>query len=240
MIIFPAIDLRDGKCVRLLRGDFAKETVYSSNPEDVALRWVREGAEYLHVVDLDGALAGKPQNTEVIKKILSSVQIPIEVGGGIRTLETIENTLELGVKRVILGSVAVQNRRLVKEACQRYRDRVVVGIDAKDGITVIDGWGVSSGIPAVELAKELASFGLKTIIYTDISRDGTLSGVNIEATSKLAIESGVDIIASGGVKSLEDIHALKKREVDGIVGVIAGKSIYEGTLSLSEAIAAAR
>lgn len=240
MIIFPAIDLRDGKCVRLLRGDFAKETVYSSNPEDVALRWVREGAEYLHVVDLDGALAGKPQNTEVIKKILSSVQIPIEVGGGIRTLETIENTLELGVKRVILGSVAVQNRSLVKEACQRYRDRVVVGIDAKDGITVIDGWGVSGGIPAVELAKELASFGLKTIIYTDISRDGTLSGVNIEATSKLAIESGVDIIASGGVKSLEDIHALKKREVDGIVGVIAGKSIYEGTLSLSEAIAAAR
>ena len=240
MIIFPAIDLRDGKCVRLLRGDFAKETVYSSNPEDVALRWVREGAEYLHVVDLDGALAGKPQNTEVIKKILSSVQIPIEAGGGIRTLETIENTLELGVKRVILGSVAVQNRSLVKEACQRYRDRIVVGIDAKDGITVIDGWGVSGGIPAVELAKELASFGLKTIIYTDISRDGTLSGVNIEATSKLAIESGVDIIASGGVKSLEDIHALKKREVDGIVGVIAGKSIYEGTLSLSEAIAAAR
>ena len=240
MIIFPAIDLRDGKCVRLLRGDFAKETVYSSNPEDVALRWVREGAEYLHVVDLDGALAGKPQNTEVIKKILSSVQIPIEVGGGIRTLETIENTLELGVKRVILGSVAVQNRSLVKEACQRYRDRIVVGIDAKDGITVIDGWGVSGGIPAVELAKELASFGLKTIIYTDISRDGTLSGVNIEATSKLAIESGVDIIASGGVKSLEDIHALKKREVDGVVGVIAGKSIYEGTLSLSEAIAAAR
>ena len=240
MIIFPAIDLRDGKCVRLLRGDFAKETVYSSNPEDVALRWVREGAEYLHVVDLDGALAGKPQNTEVIKKILSSVQIPIEVGGGIRTLETIENTLELGVKRVILGSIAVQNRSLVKEACQRYRDRIVVGIDAKDGITVIDGWGVSGGIPAVELAKELASFGLKTIIYTDISRDGTLSGVNIEATSKLAIESGVDIIASGGVKSLEDIHALKKCEVDGIVGVIAGKSIYEGTLSLSEAIAAAR
>ena len=240
MIIFPAIDLRDGKCVRLLRGDFAKETVYSSNPEDVALRWVREGAEYLHVVDLDGALAGKPQNTEVIKKILSSVQIPIEVGGGIRTLETIENTLELGVKRVILGSVAVQNRSLVKEACQRYRDRIVVGIDAKDGITVIDGWGVSGGIPAVELAKELASFGLKTVIYTDISRDGTLSGVNIEATSKLAIESGVDIIASGGVKSLEDIHALKKCEVDGIVGVIAGKSIYEGTLSLSEAIAAAR
>lgn len=240
MIIFPAIDLCDGKCVRLLRGDFAQETVYSDRPEETALRWEREGAEFLHVVDLDGALAGKPRNTDVIKKILSAVQIPIEVGGGIRTLETIENTLELGVRRVILGSAAVQNRSLVKEACRRYGDRIVVGIDAKDGIVAIDGWGVSGGISAIELAQELSSFGLKIIIYTDIARDGTLSGVNIEATSKLATESGVDIIASGGVRSLEDIHALKKRESEGIIGVIAGKSIYEGTLSLSEAIAAAR
>lgn len=240
MIIFPAIDLRDGKCVRLLRGDFSKETVYSDHPEEIALRWEREGAEFLHVVDLDGALAGKPRNTDVIQKILSAVQIPIEVGGGIRTLETIENTLELGVRRVILGSAAVQNRSLVKEACRRYGDRIVVGIDAKDGIVAIDGWGVSGGISAIELAQELSSFGLKTIIYTDIARDGTLSGVNIEATSKLAAESGVDIIASGGVWSLEDIHALKKREPEGIIGVITGKSIYEGTLSLAEAIAAAR
>ena len=240
MIIFPAIDLCDGKCVRLLRGDFAQETVYSDRPEETALRWEREGAEFLHVVDLDGALAGKPRNTDVIKKILSAVQIPIEVGGGIRTLETIENTMELGVRRVILGSAAVQNRSLVKEACRRYGDRIVVGIDAKDGIVAIDGWGVSGGISAIELAQELSSFGLKIIIYTDIARDGTLSGVNIEATSKLATESGVDIIASGGVRSLEDIHALKKRESEGIIGVIAGKSIYEGTLSLSEAIAAAR
>ena len=239
MIIFPAIDLRDGKCVRLLRGDFAKETIYSSAPEEVALRWEREGAEYLHVVDLDGALAGKPKNTEVIKKILSNVQIPIELGGGIRTLETIENTLALGVTRVILGSAAVQNRDLVKEACRLYGDRIAVGIDAKDGIAAVDGWGISGGISAVDLAKELASYGLKTIIYTDIARDGTLSGVNIEATAKLAAASGIDIIASGGVKSLEDIHALKVREEDGIIGVIAGKSIYEGTLSLPEAIAAA-
>lgn len=240
MIVFPAIDLRDGKCVRLLRGDFSQETVYSSTPKDVALRWEQEGAEYLHVVDLDGALAGKPKNTEVIKSILSSIQIPIEVGGGIRTLETIENTLTLGVARVILGSVAVRNRGLVKEACQLYGDRIVVGIDSKGGIAAIDGWGIQGGVSAVELAKELASFGLKTIIYTDISRDGTLSGVNIEATSKMAIESGVDIIASGGVKSLDDIYALKAREKYGIVGVIAGKSIYEGMISLSEAIAAAR
>lgn len=240
MIIFPAIDLRDGKCVRLLRGDFAKETVYSDRPEETALRWEREGAEFLHVVDLDGALAGEPRNTEAIKRILTAVRIPIEVGGGIRSLETIEKTLELGVRRVILGSAAVQNSDLVKEACLRYGDRIAVGIDAKDGIVAIDGWGVSGGITAAALAKELASFGLKTIIYTDISRDGTLSGVNIEATSNLAAESGIDIIASGGVRSLTDIHELKKRESEGIVGVIAGKSIYEGTLVLSEAIAAAR
>ena len=207
MIILPAIDLRDGKCVRLLKGDFAQETVYSTEPEEVALRWAREGAEFLHVVDLDGALAGKPQNTEAIKKILNSIQIPMEVGGGIRTLETIDATLELGVSRVILGSAAVQNQALVKNACQRYGNRIAVGIDAKDGIAAIDGWGVSGGISAIDLAKELSSYGLETIIYTDISRDGTLSGVNVEA--------------------------------DGIIGVIAGKSIYEGTLSLPEAIVAA-
>ena len=239
MIILPAIDLRDGKCVRLLKGNFAQETVYSTEPEEVALRWAREGAEFLHVVDLDGALAGKPQNTEAIKKILNSIQIPMEVGGGIRTLETIDATLELGVSRVIFGSAAVQNQALVKNACQRYGNRIAVGIDAKDGIAAIDGWGVSGGISAIDLAKELSSYGLETIIYTDISRDGTLSGVNVEATAKLALESGVNVIASGGVRSLEDIHSLKAREADGVIGVIAGKSIYEATLSLPEAIVAA-
>ena len=230
MIVLPAIDLRNGKCVRLYKGDFAQETVYSTAPEEAALRWEREGAEFLHVVDLDGALAGKPCNGAAIKNILSNIHIPIEVGGGIRTLEAIESTLNLGVSRVILGSAAVQNRSLVKEACQRYGER----------IAAIDGWGISGGISAIALAKELSSYGLETIIYTDIARDGTLSGVNVEATAKLALESGVRVIASGGVRSLEDIHALKEREADGIIGVIAGKSIYEGTLSLSKAIAAAR
>ena len=240
MIVLPAIDLRNGKCVRLYKGDFAQETVYSIVPEEAALRWEREGAEFLHVVDLDGALAGKPCNSVAIKNILSNIHIPIEVGGGIRTLEAIESTLNLGVSRVILGSAAVQNRSLVKEACQRYGEHIAVGIDAKDGIAAIDGWGISGGISAIALAKELSSYGLETIIYTDIARDGTLSGVNVEATAKLALESGVRVIASGGVRSLEDIHALKEREADGIIGVIAGKSIYEGTLSLSKAIAAAR
>ena len=240
MIVLPAIDLRNGKCVRLYKGDFAQETVYSNTPEEAALRWEREGAEFLHVVDLDGALAGKPSNGVAIKNILSNIHIPIEVGGGIRTLEAIESTLTLGVSRVILGSAAVQNRSLVKEACQRYGERIAVGIDAKDGIAAIDGWGISGGISAIALAKELSSYGLEIIIYTDIARDGTLSGVNVEATAKLALESGVRVIASGGVRSLEDIYALKEREADGIIGVIAGKSIYEGTLSLSKAIAAAR
>ena len=240
MIVLPAIDLRNGKCVRLYKGDFAQETVYSTVPEEAALRWEREGAEFLHVVDLDGALVGKPCNGAAIKNILSNIHIPIEVGGGIRTLEAIESTLTLGVSRVILGSAAVQNRSLVKEACQRYGERIAVGIDAKDGIAAIDGWSISGGISAIALAKELSSYGLETIIYTDIARDGTLSGVNVEATAKLALESGVRVIASGGVRSLEDIHALKEREADGIIGVIAGKSIYEGTLSLSKAIAAAR
>ena len=240
MIVLPAIDLRNGKCVRLYKGDFAQETVYSTAPEEAALRWEREGSEFLHVVDLDVELAGKPRNGVAIKNILSNIHIPIEVGGGIRTLEAIESTLTLGVSRVILGSAAVQNRSLVKKACQRYGERIAVGIDAKDGIAAIDGWGISGGISAIALAKELSSYGLEIIIYTDIARDGTLSGVNVEATAKLALESGVRVIASGGVRSLEDIYALKEREADGIIGVIAGKSIYEGTLSLSKAIAAAR
>lgn len=240
MLVFPAIDLRDGKCVRLLRGDFSKETIYASNPEKTAHRWESEGAEFLHIVDLDGAMTGEPRNLDAVKRILQAVDIPIELGGGIRSLDVMEKILELGVFRIILGSAAVHNKTLVKEACKRYGARIVVGIDAKDGIAAIEGWGISGNISAVELAKELASFGVKTIIYTDISRDGTLTGVNISATVKLAVEAGIGIVASGGVKSLDDIYALKRQEGHGIQGVIVGKSIYEGTLSLPRAIAAAR
>lgn len=237
MIIFPAIDIRDGKCVRLLKGDFAQETVFSDQPADMAAKWEAQGAEYLHLVDLDGARAGKSMNLPVVKAILDRIHIPVELGGGIRTLENIKQVLDLGVRRVILGSVAVQNPALVKEACARYGDRIVVGIDAKDGIVAVEGWGVSGNIDAVALAKEMKKAGVRTIIYTDISRDGTLAGVNVEATASLAKESGVKTIASGGVKSLEDIRAVKAREKDGIEGVIAGKSIYTGTLDLAAAIA---
>lgn len=240
MLILPAIDLRGGNCVRLVKGDFKQETIYSEHPEEIALRWEGEDAEFLHVVDLDGALAGEPQNMDAIKQILQAVTIPVEVGGGIRSMESIDRLLSIGVSRVILGSVAVHKEELVREACSAYGNRIVVGIDAKKGIVATDGWEKSASISAVELAKKLGAFGLETIIYTDISRDGTLSGVNVTETAHLARASGIKVIASGGVKSISDIEELKKRECDGIIGVIVGKSIYEGTLTLTEAIAASR
>ena len=225
--------------MRLLKGDFAKETVFSDKPEDMAKKWQAQGAAFLHLVDLDGALKGKSQNLATVEKILAAVDIPVELGGGIRTMENIDEVLKLGVRRVILGSVAVRSPELVREACAKYGDRIVVGIDAKDGIVAVDGWGVSGNVEATALAKEMKKAGVKTIIYTDISRDGTLAGVNVEATAKLARESGVNIVASGGVKSIDDIKALKPYEKDGIEGVIVGKSIYMGTLDLAEAIAIA-
>ena len=237
MVIFPAIDIRGGKCVRLFKGDFAQETVFSDKPEEMAAKWEAQGGKFLHLVDLDGALAGKSVNLDVVKKIVDTVSIPVELGGGIRTMENIDEVLSLGVQRVILGSVAVKNPALVKEACQKYGDRVVVGIDAKDGIVAVDGWGVSGDVEVTVLAKEMAKAGVKTIIYTDISRDGTLSGVNVEATARLARESGIKVVASGGVKSLDDIKALLPYEKDGIEGVIVGKSIYTGSLDLQEAVA---
>ena len=237
MVIFPAIDIRDGKCVRLFKGDFAQETVYGDKPEEMALKWQALGGEFLHLVDLDGARAKKPINLEVIKKIVAAVKIPVELGGGIRTMENIDEVLALGVRRVILGSVAVQNPDLVKEACAKYGDRIVVGIDAKDGIVAVDGWGVSGNVEASVLAKKMAEAGVKTIIYTDISRDGTLSGCNIKATAKLAEVSGINVVASGGVSNIEDIKALLPYADKGIEGVIVGKSIYTGSLKLQDAIA---
>ena len=236
MIIFPAIDLRGGKCVRLIQGDFDKETIYSDDVRATALKWQVAGAKFLHVVDLDGARAGSPQNLDAIKKILDAVAIPIEVGGGIRTLDDVEKLLSLGVRRVILGSVAVENISLVAEAARKFGDKIVVGIDARGGFVAIHGWEKSGQVTVNALAKEIVAAGVRTIIYTDISKDGMLSGVNASTFAELAKTSGAQIVASGGVKSLEDICALKAVESAGVVGVIVGKAIYTGALDLNAAI----
>lgn len=236
MIIFPAIDLRGGKCVRLIQGDFDKETIYSDDPQATALKWQSLGAKFIHVVDLDGARAGSPQNLDAIKNILDAVAIPIEVGGGIRTLDDMEKLLALGVRRVILGSVAVENISLVEDAAKKFGDKIVVGIDARGGFVAVHGWEKSSAVKAEDLAKKIVAAGVKTIIYTDISKDGMLSGVNAAAFAELEKNSGAQIIASGGVRSIEDIRALKAA---GIAGVIVGKAIYTGALDLAAAIAEA-
>ncbi|NSL47464.1 1-(5-phosphoribosyl)-5-[(5-phosphoribosylamino)methylideneamino]imidazole-4-carboxamide isomerase len=240
MIVFPAIDIRGGKCVRLTEGRFDQETVFGEQPVDMARRWAGEGAEFLHVVDLDGALAGKPVNTDAIREIVQAVDIPVQLGGGIRSLETIAALLAAGIHRVILGSVAVRRPDLVKAACDRFGGRIVVGIDARDGQAAVEGWGVTGGVSAGELAQKMAAAGVERIIYTDIARDGTLSGVNVAATAALARLAGIPVIASGGVSGIDDIKAVKTAEADGVEGVIVGKAIYTGSLSLTEAIDWAR
>ena len=240
MIIYPAIDIRGGRCVRLTEGRFDAETVFADDPAEMALKWAGMGAEFLHLVDLDGALAGEGKNVPVIERILQSVSIPVQLGGGIRNLETIEKLLSLGVTRLILGSAAVKNPQLVEEACKKYPGHIAVGIDAKNGDVAIEGWGKGSGVAATELAKKMAAYGVETIIYTDISRDGMLSGVNVEATAALARACGVPIIASGGVASLEDIRRVKAVEADGVQGCIIGKAIYTGAVDLKAALALAK
>ena len=240
MIIYPAIDIRGGRCVRLTEGRFDAETVFADDPAEMALKWAGLGAEFLHLVDLDGALAGEGKNVPVIERILQSVSIPVQLGGGIRNLETIEKLLSLGVSRLMLGSAAVKNPQLVEEACKKYPGHIAVGIDAKNGDVAIEGWGKGSGVAATELAKKMAAYGVETIIYTDISRDGMLSGVNVEATAALARACGVPIIASGGVASLEDIRRVKAVESDGVQGCIIGKAIYTGAVDLKAALALAK
>lgn len=236
MIIFPAIDLRGGKCVRLYKGDFHQETVFSEDPAGTALKWEKMGARYLHVVDLDGALNGHSMNITTLKLILGAVHIPVELGGGIRSLANIDAVLSLGVQRVILGSIAVKDPELVKTACAEFGDRIVVGIDAKDGVVAVNGWGDTSNMNAPELAVKMSAVGVKTLIYTDISRDGTMTGVNIDGAVHLAGVSGAKVIVSGGVSSIADIKAVKAHEQDGLEGVIVGKSLYTDKLDLREAL----
>jgi len=237
VIILPAIDLKAGRCVRLEQGLMDKDTVYHEDPAAQARIWQEQGGEYLHIVDLDGAFAGIPKNREAIRAIVEAIDIPAELGGGIRDLATIKAYLELGIERVILGTVAKENPALVQEACRLFPGRIVVGIDAKEGLVAIRGWADVTEKRATELAKEMEGFGVAAIIYTDIARDGMMQGPNIEATKALAESISIPVIASGGVSSLADIRNLLAIEASGVSGVITGKAIYTGALDLRAAVA---
>lgn len=237
MIVIPAIDLKQGKCVRLEQGEMDRDTVFSDTPAEQALKWQQAGAELLHLVDLDGAFAGEPRNKTAIEAILKAIAIPAQLGGGIRDIATIEAYLALGLSRVIIGTAAQRNPELVVEACKKFPGRIVVGIDAKNGMVAVQGWAELTNITAIELAKKFEDCGVSAIIYTDISRDGMMGGPNIEATRTLAEAIAIPVIASGGVSSLRDIENLMSIEQSGVSGAITGKAIYTGAINLSEAIA---
>ena len=236
MLVIPAIDLKGGKCVRLLRGEMHAETVYGEDPVAMGRRWVDEGARYLHVVDLDGAVSGAPVNGDAIAALCAKLPIPVEVGGGVRTLERAGAILASGADRVIFGTAALERPEIVADACQRFPGRVAVGIDARGGRVAVKGWVETSAITAVELARRLSSAGLACIIYTDIERDGTQQGVNVGATRALAESIDVPVIASGGVGTLSDIEALLPCEAAGVTGVIVGRALYTGAVNLAQAI----
>ncbi|MBI3784855.1 MAG: 1-(5-phosphoribosyl)-5-[(5-phosphoribosylamino)methylideneamino]imidazole-4-carboxamide isomerase [Deltaproteobacteria bacterium] len=240
MLIIPAIDLKGGKCVRLMRGDMNAETVYGDDPLAMGRRWVDEGAEYLHVVDLDGAVSGQPVNAPAIAALCTSLSIPIEIGGGVRSVARAEELLALGVDCVIFGTAALAQPAVVEEACRRFPGRIAVGIDARDGKVAVQGWTETSGVEAVALARQVESYGACRIIYTDISRDGTQQGVNVAATKAIATAIKIPVTASGGVGSLDDIHALRRSGVANIESVIVGRALYTGAVRLADAIAAAR
>jgi len=236
MILYPAIDLKDGQVVRLKQGRFDEVTVYSEDPLAMAEQWVAAGAEWLHVVDLNGALEGKPVNTSVIETIMQGVEVPVQIGGGIRSQDTAEIYLTLGAGRIVLGTKALEEPALVEALAKEFPDRIAVGIDAKDGKVAVRGWKETADQNAVEVGKQLAALGAACIIYTDITRDGMLTGPNFEATQTMARESGLPVIASGGIASIDDIKRLKEMESDGVVGAILGRSIYENKFDLTEAI----
>jgi phosphoribosylformimino-5-aminoimidazole carboxamide ribotide isomerase len=239
MLIIPAIDLRGGRCVRLVEGRLDQETVYSDEPAAMAALWQDQGAQMLHVVDLDGAFSGSPKNMVVIKEILAAVDIPIQVGGGIRSLDTVESLLDLGAARVILGTVAILKPELVFEACARYGDAVLVGIDGRNGRVAIEGWGIVANKGTVELALEMKELGVRRVVFTDVRRDGTLKGPNLKATGELARVTGLKVVASGGVSTTGDLRSLKAMEYLGVDSVIMGKALYSGAVSLMEALAIA-
>jgi phosphoribosylformimino-5-aminoimidazole carboxamide ribotide isomerase len=240
MIIIPAVDLKDGKCVRLAQGRMDQETVYSENPVEMAKHWESKGAERLHVVDLNGAAAGKPIHRSLIMEIVYTLRIPVEIGGGIRDLDTIEGYLHAGAGWVILGTAALRNQDLLKEACRRFPGRVILGIDARRGKVAVEGWKEADSVEVVELAKRFEGIGLSAIIFTDIEKDGMRTGLNFESTRNVSRSTSIPVIASGGVSRIEDIEQIMELESDGVIGVITGRALYAGSLDLEEAIRIAR
>jgi phosphoribosylformimino-5-aminoimidazole carboxamide ribotide isomerase len=236
MILLPAIDLKDGRCVRLVQGDMAQATIFNDNPAEQALTFERQGFEYLHLVDLDGAFAGKPVNADAVKAILDVVSIPVQLGGGIRDLRTVERWLEKGVERAIIGTAAVRDPDLVREAARLYPGRMAVGIDARNGQVAIEGWAKTAQISAIDLGRRFEDAGVAAIIYTDISRDGVMKGLNIEATLALANATKIAVIASGGLASLADIQRLLEPDCAPLAGAIVGRALYDGRLHPAEAL----
>lgn len=233
MRIYPAIDIKDGKCVRLLQGRFSDVIVYGDSPADMAKKWEALGGEFIHVVDLDGALKGRGVNADAIREICESVSVPVQTGGGIRSMEDIEARLTLGINRVIIGTKAVSDSEFVKQAVDKYGEKIVIGIDAKDGMVAVEGWEKTSDFTAVDFAKKMTDIGVKTIVYTDIATDGTLAGPNIAAMQEMAKSVDADIIASGGVGNIEHIKSLIPT---GVEGVIVGRALYTGNVDLTESI----
>jgi phosphoribosylformimino-5-aminoimidazole carboxamide ribotide isomerase len=239
MLIIPAIDIKDGQCVRLEQGDMQRATIFSSQPGETARRWKDLGCQRLHVVDLNGAFAGKPKNEGAIKQIIQEMgDIPVQLGGGIRDLDTIERYLDDGVTYIVIGTAAVKNPGFLHEACDAFPGHIIVALDAKDGKVATDGWSKLSGHDVIDLAVRFQDYGVEAVLYTDIGRDGMMTGVNIEATVKLAQALTVPVIASGGLNNLDDVKKLKLVEREGIMGVITGRAIYEGKLDFQEAVAA--
>jgi phosphoribosylformimino-5-aminoimidazole carboxamide ribotide isomerase len=240
MILFPAIDLKEGQCVRLYKGDMSKATVFNDSPAAQALEFQEQGCEWLHLVDLDGAFAGKPANAEAVKAILAATNIPAQLGGGIRDIETIEMWLTSGIKRVILGTVALRDPELVKQAAKLFPEQVAVGIDARGGMVAVEGWAETSDMSAIELGLKFEDAGVCSIIYTDIDRDGTMEGLNVQGTIDLANALTIPVIASGGVATVDDLIRLKESAKGGkgtIEGAISGRALYDHTLDVAEAIA---
>ncbi|MDJ0884704.1 MAG: 1-(5-phosphoribosyl)-5-[(5-phosphoribosylamino)methylideneamino]imidazole-4-carboxamide isomerase [Desulfobacterales bacterium] len=239
MIVIPAIDIKNGRCVRLEQGRMDRETVFSDDPAAMARQWAAQGAALIHLVDLDGAVSKAPRNRAVIAAIVQAVNVPLQLGGGIRDLATIEMYFELGVERIVIGTEAIRNPTLLKDAGRRFPDRMVVGIDARNGLVAIEGWTETTGTTAIDLARRFEDCGLAAINFTDIHRDGMQTGPNIEATGQLARSVTIPVVASGGVSTLDDIRNLKPLEADGVTGVITGKALYSGTLDLKAAMAIA-